>query len=98
MAISPDFDYDSDPFAVEAVFTISVGVTVTTKGHFTDATEAVSNETGQIEAYDASFSCNTSVIGAVKNEMSVVVNATTYKVKRKQKLGTGDTLFYLKTP
>jgi hypothetical protein len=87
----------NDPFCVQGVFTISVGVTVSVYGHFIEATEAVNFETGQPEANDASFEVRTSEVAAVKNEMSVVIDSVTYKVKRKQKIGTGTTLIYLKT-
>lgn len=97
MSINDDFDYQNSGFGVQAVFTISTGVTVSAWGHFTDATEAAPFPGAEIEANDASFSCNTSEVGSVKNEMSVAISGTTYTVKRKQKLGTGDTLFYLKT-
>jgi hypothetical protein len=99
MSLNDDFNYQTSGFGVQAVFTISSGPTVTVSpwGIFTDASEAVNLLTGEIEANDASFSCNTSEVGTVKNGMSVVIDGTTYTVKRKQKLGTGDTLFYLKT-
>lgn len=97
MAISEDFDYASCPFAIEAVFTTASG-TARVKGHFTEATEGVSIATGQIEAHDASFSCNSSEVADVKNGNAVAIDGTAFTVKRKQRIGTGDTLFYLKTP
>jgi flagellar capping protein FliD len=86
-------------FDTAAVFTISSGptVTLTVRGWFQEATEAVSIYTGEIEANDASFTCETADVATVKNEMTVVINSVTYTVKRKQKMGTGVTLIYLKT-
>lgn len=91
--LNEDHDYENDPWAVEAEF--SNGVTAW--GHFTDATESASVYTGEIEANDASFSCNSSEVDTVSNEMTVVIGGVTYTVKRKHKLGTGDSLIYLKT-
>lgn len=86
-------DFDS-----EAVFTISTGPTVTlsVRGWFQEATESV-DLNNEIEAVDANFTCESSDVTTVKNEMSVVINAVTYKVKRKQKIGTGASLIWLKT-
>ncbi len=86
-------------FDVEAVFTISTGppVTLSVRGWFQEATEAITVAGGEIEAVDASFTCETTDVATVKNEMSVVINAVTYKVKRKQKIGTGASLIWLKT-
>lgn len=86
-------------FDTEGVFTISTGPTVTlaVRGWFQEATEAVSVLGNELEAVDASFTCETVDVATVKNEMSVVINSVTYKVKRKQKTGTGVTLIWLKT-
>jgi hypothetical protein len=86
-------------FDTEAVFTISTGPTVTlsARGWFQEATEAVDVVGGEIDAVDANFVCETVDVATVKNEMSVAINAVTYKVKRKQKTGTGVTLIWLKT-
>lgn len=99
MAISDDdLDacFDTDDFAVPAIFATSGG-NVTVNGYFTDATESVGMLSGEMEANDASFACKTSDVTAVKNENTVTIGGTAYTVKRKQKLGTGVTLFYLKT-
>jgi len=93
-AIFANGDFDTD-----AVFTISTGptVTLTVSGWFQDPTQAESILTGEIETVDASFTCETSAVTTVKNDMTVVINATTYKVKRKQNVGAGISLVYLKT-
>lgn len=90
--LNEDHDYENDPFAVEAVFSFG-----SVWGHFTEATEAVSMYTGEIEAHDTSFSCNASEVQAVKNGMSVTIGGEVFEVKRKHKIGTGDSLIYLKT-
>lgn len=94
-----DAIFANGDFDTAAVFTISTGptATLTVRGWFQEATEAVSVLGNEIEAVDASFTCETSDVATVKNEMSVVINAATYKVKRKQKLGTGASLIWLKT-
>jgi hypothetical protein len=86
----------TDPFCVAGTFTIG-GDEVTVYGHFIEATEAVSVYSGELEANDASFEVKTSDVANVKNDMTVVIDGTTYTVKRKQKLGTGISLLYLKT-
>lgn len=93
-AIFSNGDWNTD-----AVFTISTGptVTLTVKGWFQEATEAENIMSGEVEVLDATFTCETVDVATVQNEMSVVINATTYKVKRKQKIGTGASLIYLKT-
>lgn len=93
-AIMANGDFDTD-----AVFTISTGPTVTStvSGWFTGATESVSILSGELEANDATFTCPTADVANVKNGMSVVIDGTTFEVKRKQKLGTGVSLIYLKT-
>ena len=96
MPINEDHDYENDGFGIEAVFDVN-GTDLNVFGHFTDATEAVSMFTGELEANDASFTCNTSEVGTVKNGMTVEIDGVTFTVKRKQRIGTGDTLFYLKT-
>lgn len=80
---------------VDAVFTTTGGA-VTARGFFTGATEGVNIMDGQPEAYDISFSCQTADIAAVKNENTVVINAVTYTVKRRQNLGAGMSIVYLK--
>lgn len=94
-----DVIFANGDFDTAAVFTISTGptVTLTVRGWFQEASEAVEIAGDRIEAVDASFTCETSDVATVKNEMSVVINAVTYKVKRKQKTGTGVTLVWLKT-
>lgn len=96
MAINEAFNYENDPFAVKAVFNIN-GTARSVWGHFTEATESVSIYTGQIEANDASFSTNTADVADVKNGMAVEINGSTLTVKRKQRIGTGDSILYLKT-
>jgi hypothetical protein len=91
--------FGNGDFDTDAVFTISTGptVTLTVSGWFQEATESENILNGEVETIDANFTCETADVATVKNEMSVVINATTYKVKRKQKIGTGASLIYLKT-
>ena len=91
-----DTIFSTNDFGVLATFSVS-GSDVEVNGHFTDASEAVNILSGEIEANDASFSCRTDEVESVKNGMSVEIDGTTYEVKRKHKLGTGASLFYLKT-
>src|SRR5438034_936907 len=87
----------SDPFCVLGTFTVAGPATVAVYGRFIESTEAVNFATGELEAYDNSFECRTSEITSVKNGNTVVINAVTYEVKRKQNLGIGVSLVYLKT-
>lgn len=85
----------SDPFCVLGTFSTGGGLEV--YGNFIAATESVNVLSGELEANDASFECRTSEIATVKNGHTVVIDGTTYEVKRKQNLGTGVSLVYLKT-
>ena len=88
-----DMCFATGDFGVEAVFSNSV----TVNGHFTEATEGVNMLDGSIEANDASFACPSTSIETVKNGMTATIDGDTYTVKRKQRLGTGVSLIYLKT-
>lgn len=94
-----DAIFSNGDFDTSAVFTISTGptVTLTVRGWFQESTEAENLMSGEVEVQDPNFTCETTDVATVKNEMTVVINATTYKVKRKQKIGTGASLIYLKT-
>lgn len=96
MPLNEDFDYQNSGFGVEATFSVN-GSDLAVWGHFTGATETVNLLSGQPEANDAAFACNSSEVESVKNGMTVEIDGNTYTVKRKQKLGTGDTEFSLKT-
>lgn len=88
------FQFSStDPFCVLGTFSNAV----TAYGRFIDATESVALIGNQLEANDPTFECRTSEVETVTNEMTVVINSVTYTVKRRQRIGTGVTLFYLKT-
>lgn len=91
-----DACFSTNDFGVEAFFTISVGDEVRVEGYFTGATEAV-DLMGELEVNDASFTCRTSKVTSVKNGMTVTISGTVYEVKRKQNIGNGTTLIYLKT-
>lgn len=83
-------------FAQNAVFTISVGNTLTVAGYFNAGSDAVEQYGMQIEAVGPTFQCKTASISTVVRGMSVTVNSATYKVERIQKVGTGVSVCYLK--
>ena len=70
---------------------------ITVNGWLQERTEAAMFPGGEIETIDASFTCATSLVADVRNEMAVVIDETTYTVKRKQKVGPGMSLIMLKT-
>lgn len=88
--------YSESDFGQPVVFSVN-GSDVEVNGIFTNATEGINALTGDIEAYDASVSCPTAETAAVRKGMAVTIDGTTYTVERKQVMGTGDTLFSLKT-
>ena len=87
---------ESGEFTQLGTFDVS-GSPLAVYGIFTDLTQALSILTNEIETNDASFACKTSAIATVKRDMTVVINAVTYTVKRIQTLGTGSSLVTLKT-
>lgn len=90
--------FNNGDFDEEAIFVITPPAgTITVRGWFTDASEAASLYSGELEANDASFVCKTSDVATVKNEMTVTIRGTQYKVKRKQKTGTGVSMIVLKS-
>lgn len=100
---TPDEDLDaifaSDPLTgavVEASFNTSPATVVS--GHFTEGSDAVQQYGVDIEAVEPSFTCKSSEITAIRNGMTATINATAYTVKRIQKIGTGVSVVYLKTP
>jgi hypothetical protein len=96
MAFDEDLDQlysAADPFCVLGVFSNGVQA----YGNFIGATEGVDLMSGQPEANDPSFEVRETEVDTVRNEMTVAIDGTTYTVKRKQKVGTGATLIYLKT-
>ena len=86
-------DFDTD-----AVFTISVGVTLTVSGWFTEQSDAVTMYGQvQVEAQKPTFQCETSAIATVRNKMAVTINSTAYTVERIEDTGMGVSVVYLKT-
>ncbi len=88
--------FASGDFDVEAVFTVTAG-TVTVRGFFTDASQQVNVLTQEVEAVLPSFTTKTSGIDTVKRGNTVVIDGDTYKVERKEVIGTGVSLVHLKT-
>lgn len=89
--------FESGDFDTVAEFTISVGVTREVNGWFTEGSDATLLYGVQIEAVEPTFTCPSDEITAVQNKMAVVINAATYTVQRKQQIGTGVSVCYLKT-
>ena len=89
--------FKNGDFNTDAVFTISTGNTLTVSGWLQKRTDPINVPGGEMEAVEASFTCPTSRVGTVKNEISVVIDGDTYTVKRKHKVGPGFSLIYLKT-
>ena len=83
-----------------ASFLLSTGKSICVDGFFTDGTEAVSIMTGEIEAVNPMFDCQTSAVADVKSGRAgstVTIDKTVYNVERKQNLGNGMTTVHLKT-
>jgi hypothetical protein len=89
------FDGD-DLDQIDATFA-ATGGDVTTKGFFTLPTEATNLLNGDLEANDPTFMCRTAAVAAVRNEDAATIDGDAYTVKRKQNLGAGMSLIYLKT-
>lgn len=86
--------FDNGDFDTEAVF--AGGPTV--NGWFTDATdEVVMYGQVHIEAQKPSFTCSTADVADVAVKTAVTIDGTPYQVERKQKVGTGVSVLYLKT-
>lgn len=97
--IDPDADLSQcTDFDVEAVFATSPTPT-TIEGIFTEASDAVFiGGQLEIEAMEPSFTLRTALMTAgIVQDVSVTINGNTYKVRRIQKVGTGQTVLYLKT-
>lgn len=86
-------------FAVSAVFTVTGGGTVTVNGIFTNPSD--SHDIGGlgtlIEAAAPSFMTPTAGISTVRRGNTVVINTVTYTVERIERVGTADSVVYLKT-
>jgi hypothetical protein len=85
--------FENGDFDTAAVF----GGSISVNGWFQGRTEAAPFPGGEIEVIDASFTCATSQVSGVLNDMAAVIDGETYTVKRKQKVGPGMSLIYLKT-
>lgn len=86
--------FESGDFDIEAVFNGSIEV----RGWFTGPTdEALLFGQVQIEAAAPTFMCPTDAIAAVQPKMQAVIDGATYIVERKQKVGTGASVVYLKS-
>lgn len=85
-------------FAVSAVFTTSGGP-VTVNGIFTNPSDShdIGNMGTLIEAAEPSLMTPTAGIAAVRRGNTVVINAVTYIVERIGRVGTADSVVYLKT-
>ncbi len=93
--------YDTDDFAQCVTFTLASGGTLKINGVFTEGTEAIELQDTRIEAVEPNVTCQTSDITALRKEdtASLKVDGVTrtFTVKRIQKIGTGDSVVYLKT-
>jgi hypothetical protein len=98
---SIDDDIDAifaDPaFSVSATFTLTGGSEIEVDGFFTDATEGINFDTGQVEAVAPSFACSSVEIADVDRGNTVTIDDTDYQVVRKERTGVGATLVHLKT-
>lgn len=93
-------DADADIAAMMAAGDFSQSVTVagaTITADFTDATDAVNLLDGRVEAHEPTLICATADVENVIRGATAVVNGTSYTVDRKQKIGTGQSVLYLKT-
>mgnify|MGYP000538227379 CR=1 FL=1 len=99
MAFTEDLTqfFDTDDFAVEAIFTLSPSGTRTVKTIFDTPTQSVDIYDSSIEADAPLLRCKTSDLASVKNNANVEIDSTNYKVKRIVNDGTGISIVYLKT-
>lgn len=100
----PTFDEDLDAifssgdFDEEVIFTISVTNTLKVRGIFTDASGQVTMFGNvQVEALLPSVECITADIADVKDKMACKIRGVTYTVQRREKIGNGTSVVYLKT-
>ena len=91
-----DGDLDSifanGDFDEEVIFT-----SVTVRGWFTDGSDATTMYGVEIEASKPTLICKTDDITTVRNKMAVTIRSTAYTVERVEKLGTDNSVVYLKT-
>lgn len=66
-------------------------------GHFTEGSDAVQQYGVDIEAVEPSFTCRTDEVEDVAIKDTVEIEDATYTIMRKQKIGTGVSVLYLKT-
>lgn len=85
-------------FDTPAVFATSPTPT-TIAGIFTDSSDAVFiGGQLEIEAMEPSFTIRTALLtGAIVQNVGVTISARTFKVRRIQKIGQGQTVLYLMT-
>lgn len=98
-SIEDDIDaiFSAGDFDVEAKFTLTGGSEVFVRGFFTDATEGVNFDTGQVEAVAPTFTCSSAELTDVDRGNTVEINETEYQVMRKERTGVGATSVHLKT-
>lgn len=83
-----------DDFAVDVTFNEA---NVDTRGIFTDATQQVNVLTNEVEAVNPTVACETDAVSTVSRGHTVDINSVTYTIERIERLGTGLSLFHLKT-
>lgn len=93
--------FESGDFDTVATFTISTTASLEVNGWFTGGSEAVNILTGEIEAVQPMFDCESSKLeetgNVVRKGMAVAIDGTSYSIERLQKLGNGVTTVYLKS-
>lgn len=93
-------DADADMAAIMDLGDFSQDVIVdgrTIKADFTDATESVSLLDGTVEAHAPTLICKTADVENVAREAAVTVNGRDFTVARNHRIGTGQSVLYLKT-
>jgi len=83
-----------DDFAIDVEFP---DTDIETRGIFTDVTQQVNILTNEVETVNPTIACETDSVSTVVRSHSAVVNGSTYTVERKERIGTGMSLVYLKT-
>jgi polyisoprenoid-binding protein YceI len=95
--------YDTDDFATCVTFTLASGATLKVHGSFDEGSDAVTLADTRIEAVEPNITCQTCKITdpllREEDTASLKVDGVTrtFTVKRIQKIGTGDSVVYLKS-
>ena len=87
--------FDTDDFAIVAVFKPAAGAQVSVNGIFDNEYVDIGGPSVSIEGTHPVFRCATSTVPGVAHDDELIIESVTYKVKGVQPDGTGETLLIL---